>query len=60
LTAEGRITQERVHTAAREARRKSRMEYDMPIRSLKLGLIGRIDVVNFHLRDDGQWQSYPV
>jgi len=60
LTAEGRILHERVHTAARESRRKSRTEYDMPIRSLKLGLIGRADVVDFHLRDDGQWQPYPV
>lgn len=60
LTAEGRILHERVHTAARESRRKSRIEYDMPIRSLKLGLIGRADVVDFHLHDDGHWQPYPV
>lgn len=60
LTAEGRILHERVHTAARESRRKIRTEYDMPIRSLKLGLIGRADVVDFHLRADGQWQPYPV
>jgi len=37
-----------------------RLEFDMPIRSLALGLIGRADVVEFHLQDDGSWQPYPV
>ena len=60
LTAEGRILHERVHTAARESRRKVRLEFDMPIRSLELGLIGRADVVEFHLQDDGVWRPYPV
>jgi CRISPR-associated exonuclease Cas4 len=60
LTAEGRILHERVHTAARESRRKIRVEYDMPIRSVALGLTGRADVVEFHLREDGSWQPYPV
>ncbi len=60
LTAEGRILHERVHTAAKESRRKVRVEFDMPIRSLELGLIGRADVVEFHLMDDGAWQPFPV
>jgi CRISPR-associated exonuclease Cas4 len=60
LTAEGRILHERVHTAAKESRRKIRVEFDMPIRSLTLGLIGRADVVEFRLQDDGVWQPYPV
>ena len=60
LTAEGRILHERVHTAAKESRRKVRVEFDMPIRSLVLGLIGRADVVEFHLQDDGEWRPYPV
>lgn len=60
LTAEGRILHERVHSAGSESRRKIRVEFDMPIRSLALGLIGRADMVEFHLRDDGLWQSYPV
>ena len=60
LTAEGRILHERVHSAGSESRRKVRVEFDMPIRSLELGLIGRADVVEFHLQDDGQWQPYPV
>ena len=60
LTAEGRILHERVHSAGSESRRKVRVEFDMPIRSLELGLIGRADVVEFHLQDDGLWQPYPV
>lgn len=60
LTAEGRILHERVHTAAKESRRTIRLEFDMPIRSLELGLIGRADVVEFHIQDNGVWQPYPV
>ena len=60
LTAEGRILHERVHTAAKESRRTIRLEFDMPVRSLELGLFGRADVVEFHHRDDGVWQPYPV
>ena len=60
LTAEGRILHERVHNAGSESRRKVRVEFDMPIRSLELGLTGRADVVEFHLQDDGLWQPYPV
>lgn len=60
LTAEGRILHERVHTAAKESRRTIRLEFDMPIRSLELGLIGRADVVEFHLQINGVWQPYPV
>lgn len=60
LTAEGRILHERVHTAAKESRRKVRIEFDMSIRSLELGLIGRADVVAFHLQKNGEWLPYPV
>jgi len=60
LTAEGRIMHERVHTAARESRNSVRIEYDLPIRSLELGLSGRADMVEFHRADDGSWQPFPV
>ncbi len=60
LTAEGRILHERVHKAAKESRRKIRIEFDMPIRSLALGLIGRADVVEFYFQEDGIWQPFPV
>lgn len=60
LTAEGRILHERVHSAGGESRSKVRIEFDVPIRSLCLGLIGRADIVEFHLQDGGIWQPYPV
>ncbi len=60
LTAEGRILHERVHTAGKESRRRVRIEYDVPIRSLRLGVVGRADIVEFHLQEDGSWLPLPV
>lgn len=60
LTAEGRILHERVHTSGRESRRTLRVEFDVPIRSLRLGVIGRADIVEFHRQENGQWQALPV
>ena len=48
FTAEGRILHERVHEADRESRGEVRIEYSMPLRSLRLGLIAKADVVKFH------------
>jgi len=63
LTAEGRIMHERVHKEGRESRGNVRIEYAMPLRSLRLGLIAKADVVEFH-RDiecpDNIWQPFPV
>jgi CRISPR-associated exonuclease Cas4 len=60
FTAEGRILHERVHTSGRESRRTLRVEYDVPIRSLRLGLAGRADIVEFHREEDGSWLPLPV
>ncbi|MFP7755229.1 CRISPR-associated protein Cas4 [Thermodesulfobacteriota bacterium B35] len=60
LTAEGRILHERVHTAAKESRRTVRVEFDLPIRSLELGVVGRADVVEFHRQPDDSWLPFPV
>lgn len=60
LTAEGRILHERVHSGGRESRRTLRVEFDVPIRSLQLGLIGRADIVEFHRQEDGHWRPLPV
>lgn len=59
-TAEGRIMHEKVHEQDRESRGEVRIEYGLPLRSLKLGLIGRADVVEFHRREKGAWQPFPV
>jgi len=66
LTAEGRIMHDRVHEADRESRGDVRIEYAMPLRSLRLGLIAKADVVEFHRkRSHGEetgetWQPFPV
>ncbi len=59
-TAEGRVLHERVHTAGKESRRKIKTEFDLPLRSLQLGLVGRGDIVEFHLLENGSWQPFPV
>jgi CRISPR-associated exonuclease Cas4 len=59
LTAEGKIMHEKVDTANRESRGKIRIEYGVPMRSLRLGLIGKADVVEFHKNED-KWIPFPV
>ncbi len=63
FTAEGRIMHERVHEEGKESRGDVRIEYAMPLRSLRLGLIAKADVVEFH-RDaeypDNTWRPFPV
>lgn len=51
---------DKVDSANRESRGKIRIEYSMPLRSLKLGVIGKADVVEFHREDKGMWRPYPV
>jgi CRISPR-associated exonuclease Cas4 len=60
LTAEGRLMHERVHDERQESRRNLRMEFGVPLRSLRLGLIGKADVVEFHRMEDGSWMPFPV
>jgi len=62
-TAEGRVLHERVHEADREARGDIRVEYSMPLRSLRLGLIAKADVVEFHRNGElpgRKWRPFPV
>jgi CRISPR-associated exonuclease Cas4 len=60
FTAEGRIMHDKVDTANRESRGNIRIEYGVPMRSLRLGLIGKADVVEYHRMDDGTWIPFPV
>jgi CRISPR-associated exonuclease Cas4 len=60
LTAEGRIMHEHVHEESREARGNVRIDYGVSLRSLRLGLIGKADVVEFHRQPDGIWLPFPV
>ena len=60
FTAEGKIMHDKVDTADRESRGNIRIEYGMPMRSLRLGLIGKADVVEFHRMESGSWIPFPV
>lgn len=63
FTAEGRILHERVHDADRESRGDIRIEFGMPLRSLRLGLIAKADVVEFHRsieHSHEEWRPFPV
>lgn len=59
FTAEGRIMHDKVDTAKQEKRKGVRVEYGVPLRSLRLGLIGKADVVEFHRQEDN-WHPFPV
>ena len=68
-TAEGRIMHERVDSGRSESRGKVRIASGLPLRSLRLGLVGKADVVEFH-REEGDatpksagvrgWRPFPV
>lgn len=60
LTAEGRIMHERVHEVDYASRGNVRVEYGVPLRSLKLGLIGKADVIEFHRQPDNTWSPFPI
>ena len=58
-TAEGQILHERVHKPGRESRVQVRVEFDLSLRSLELGIIGKADIVEFH-KGDSIWTPFPV
>lgn len=60
FTAQGKVMHERVHGETAESRRDVRVEFGMPVRSLRLGLIGKTDVIEFHRMTDGKWKPFPV
>jgi CRISPR-associated exonuclease Cas4 len=60
FTAEGRIMHEKVHEGGNESRTNVRLTRGLPLRSLRLGLIGVADVVEFHKAGKGFWQPFPV
>jgi CRISPR-associated exonuclease Cas4 len=68
LTAEGRVLHERVHQSGSESRPGVRIARGLRLRSLRLGLVGQADAVEFHVREDGvsipelpgHWKPFPV
>jgi CRISPR-associated exonuclease Cas4 len=60
LTTEGRILHQRVDEGGAEKRRDVKRVFGLPIRCLRLGLVGKADVIEFHRQADGAWRPYPV
>jgi CRISPR-associated exonuclease Cas4 len=65
FTAEGRIMHERVDEVGRESRGRIRTVFGLPLRSLRLGLSGRADAVEYHRQGNDPaetlfWQPFPV
>jgi CRISPR-associated exonuclease Cas4 len=56
---EGKLLHERVHEAEDESRGDVRIARGLRLHSLRLGLVGMADVVEFH-RVGGEWQPFPV
>lgn len=69
FTAEGRVMHEKVHGGGAESRRDTRIVSGLRLRSLRLGLTGQADIIEFHRVDaggvalpniKGRWQAFPV
>jgi CRISPR-associated exonuclease Cas4 len=61
LTAEGRLLHERVHGREDGRRGDARIARGLRLRSLRLGLVGIADVVEFHRAPEaGGWTPFPV
>lgn len=61
-TAEGRVMHERVDRGDQADRGRVRIEYGLPLKSERLGVTGKADVVEFH-RDgsvNNKWKPFPV
>ena len=71
-TAEGRQLHDRVHEQQTESRGDMRIARSLPLRSLRLGLVGVADVIEFHRTEpepggaatlpgvEGHWRPFPV
>ena len=62
FTAEGRIMHERVDRGDQVDRGRVKFEYGLPLKSSILGITGKADVVEFHLKDSlkKRWIPFPV
>lgn len=68
LTAQGRVLHERAHESGGESRPGLRVARGLRLRSLRLGLSGQADVVEFHATaagvrvsgEEGLWRPFPI
>lgn len=59
-TAEGRLLHEAADSARQDKRTGVRVSRSLALRSLKLGVVGKADVVEFHARKNAPAQPFPV
>ena len=59
FTAEGRAQHERVDRQDHKTRDGVRIEYAVPLRSLKLGVIGKADAIEFHPDSENSTSDFP-
>ena len=50
-TAEGLLLHDKAHSMQKETRQKTILQYNLPVRSLEFGIIGKCDLVEFHYKD---------
>ena len=60
LTAEGRIAHDKVDEGGAETRAGRKTVFGLPLRSLRLGLVGKADVVEFSQDAAGKMAAFPV
>lgn len=60
LTVEGTHLHEQADSGLQESRGDLRITRALPLRSLRLGLSGRSDVVEFHRIGEGAWRPFPI
>ena len=62
FTAQGRVMHERVDRGDQTDRGKIKIEYGLPLKSARLGLTGKADVVEFNRIDSSiqKWVPFPV
>lgn len=62
FTAEGRVMHERVDRGDRAGRGRIRQDFSLPLKSARLGITGKSDVVEFHPDNTrpGAWIPFPV
>lgn len=59
FTAEGEVFHERVDAPGKRSSPNVKLEYAVPLRSERLGVVGRADVVEYRLIA-GRWRPFPV
>lgn len=60
LTTEGRQMHEHAHKQREEWREEVHVSRGLPVRSLRLGLAGIVDVVEFHPQPQGPPRPFPI